>query len=89
MTCNNADLDVLKKRFGFYDDESRRFAIWLEEINEDSNIVLNRQKVHQFRSWNSEYIRKYYITCCYDENMDMHIEMLKKIGYYDCDYKNI
>lgn len=83
MTNYETEIETLNERFGFDSDESKRFAVWLEEINEDSNIVLNKQKVQQFRSWHSEYIRKYYITCCYDENMDMHIGMLKKIGYYD------
>ena len=85
MTNNGKEIETLNDRFGFDNDESKRLLDWLKEINEDSNIVLNKQKVQQFRDWHSKYIQTYYIDCCYNENIDMHIGMLQKIGYYDYD----
>ena len=47
------------------------------------DVYHNKKYISEFKVWNSNRIRKFADCQLYEDQMDEHIEIITKLGYYD------
>ena len=47
------------------------------------DVYHNKKYINKFKDWNSNRIRKFVDCQLYEEQMDEHIDIITKLGYYD------